>query len=135
MHVVMGLQRPDARGELSLLPKPYAGKFFMSGAAAGRVFVFDPHVKLDPAQYHGNHLSAITQHEWTKEVGPFIVEQAAMRGLPIRIDDEYITLRLNGDWPRWRYDEAFAKLIPMKVALALQEKGVAPPQLVQIVGE
>jgi hypothetical protein len=56
LHVVMGLRKPDARGELSLKAKPYAGKFFMSGAAAGRVFVFDPEVRLDPAQYHGNVL-------------------------------------------------------------------------------
>src|SRR6185503_19968951 len=60
LHVVMGLQKPDDKGELVLRPKPYAGKFFMSGAAAGRVFVFDLGVKLDPAQYHGNVVSQIT---------------------------------------------------------------------------
>ena len=59
LHVVMGLNKPDARGELSLRHKPYGGKFFMSGAAAGRVFVFDPDVRLDPAQYRGNVLSSI----------------------------------------------------------------------------
>jgi glutamate synthase domain-containing protein 3 len=134
-HVVLGLRKPDARGELSLRPKPYAGKFFMSGAAAGRVFVLDPFVKLDPAQYHGNVLSAITPEEWSREVGPFIAREARRRGVPLRVEGEHLMLRLEGEWRRWRHDEAFTKLIPIKVAKAMQEKGVVPPALVQIVGE
>src|SRR5665811_1344617 len=54
LHVVMGLAKPDARGELSLKAKLPFGKFFMSGVAAGRVFVFYPEDRLEPAQYHGN---------------------------------------------------------------------------------
>ncbi|HEY2953711.1 MAG TPA: glutamate synthase-related protein [Candidatus Eisenbacteria bacterium] len=135
LHVVMGLQKPDARGEIALRPKPYAGKFFMSGAAAGRVYVFDPGVKLDPAQYHGNVLSAIAPEEWAQEVAPFVARESARRGVPVRIEGEHITVRLEGQWRRWRYDEAFAKLIPLKVAKASQEKGVTPPQLLQIVAE
>jgi glutamate synthase domain-containing protein 3 len=135
LHVVMGLEKPDARGELRLKPKPYGGKFFMSGAAAGRVFVFDPLVRLDPAQYHGNVLTAITPEEWTKDLGPFVAREARRRGLPIRIEGEHITVRLEGQWQRWRYDEAFAKLIPIKVAKAAQALGVVPPALVQMGGE
>ena len=37
----------------------------MSGAAAGRVFVFDPVRTLDPAQYEGNAVEAVTAAEWT----------------------------------------------------------------------
>jgi glutamate synthase domain-containing protein 3 len=70
LHVIMGLRKPDGRGQLALKYKPYSGKFLMSGAAAGRVFVFDPLVKLDPAQYHGNVLSAITREEWAKDLAP-----------------------------------------------------------------
>jgi hypothetical protein len=55
--------------------------------------------------------------------------------VPVRIEGNHITVRLEGEWRRWRYDEAFAKLIPIKVAKASQQQGVAPPQLVQIVGE
>jgi ferredoxin len=135
LHVVMGLKKPDARGELSLKPKPYAGKFFMSGAAAGRVIVFDPRVRLEPAQYQGNVLSAITLEEWEKQIGPLIARESRRRGLPIRIEGEHFTIRLEGEWRRWRYDEAFAKLIPIKVAKASQQMGVVPPQLVQLVGE
>ncbi|MEK7330593.1 MAG: hypothetical protein AAB113_07305, partial [Candidatus Eisenbacteria bacterium] len=135
LHVVMGFEKPDQRGELRLKPKPYAGKFFMSGAAAGRVFVFDPQVKLDPAQYHGNVLTAITPDEWAKDLGPFVARESRRRGLPIRIEGEHITVRLEGQWQRWRYDEAFAKLIPIKVAKAAQELGVVPPALVQMSGE
>jgi hypothetical protein len=135
LHVVMGLCKPDARGELSLRPKPYAGKFFMSGAAAGRVFVFDPNVRLDPAQYHGNVLSSIPPEEWAREVAPFITAEARRRGLPIRVDGDYMTIRLEGQWRRWRYDEAFARLVPIKVAKAAQQQGIAPPALVQIVAE
>ncbi|OGF05507.1 MAG: hypothetical protein A2W00_01375 [Candidatus Eisenbacteria bacterium RBG_16_71_46] len=135
LHVVFGLRKPDARGELALRPKPYAGKFFMSGAAAGRVYVFDPLVKLDPAQYHGNVLTGISPEEWSGDVGPFIAREAARRGVPIRVEGEHLTVRLAGEWRRWRFDEAFAKLVPIKVAKAAQEQGVAPPALVQIVAE
>jgi glutamate synthase domain-containing protein 2/glutamate synthase domain-containing protein 3 len=135
LHVVMGLRKPDARGEIALRPKPYGGKFFMSGAAAGRVYVFDPGVKLDPAQYHGNVLSAISPEEWARELSPFVAREAARRGVPVRIEGEHITVRLEGEWHRWRYDEAFAKLIPVKVAKAAQEQGVVAPQLAQIVAE
>ena len=134
-HVVMGLRKPDANGELSLRPKPYGGKFFMSGAAAGRVFVLDPHVRLDPAQYAGNVLSAITPDEWSRELGPLLAREARRRGLPIRIDREHLTIRLEGEWRRWRYEEAFAKLLPLKVAKASQEQGVTAPQLAQLAGE
>jgi len=135
LHVVMGLRKPDARGELSLKPRPYSGKFFMSGAAAGRVFVFDPEVRLEPAQYHGNVLSAVTPEEWTRDLAPLLEREARRRGLPLRIEGEFLTLRLAGQWRRWRYDEAFTKLVPVKVAKAAQEKGVVPPALKQLVGE
>src|SRR5438552_12878119 len=100
----MGFNKPDARGQLSLKPKPYSGKFFMSGAAAGRVFVFDPQVTLDPAQYAGNVLSAITPEEWAHEVAPFVGAESRRRGVPIRIEGESISVRLEGAWRRWRYD-------------------------------
>jgi len=112
LHVVMGLAKPDARGELSVRQRPYAGKFFMSGAAAGRVFVFDPVRALDPAQYEGNAVEAVTAAEWTGELGPFIAREAHRRGAPIRIDGSQIEIRLGGAWQRWRYNEAFVKLVP-----------------------
>jgi glutamate synthase domain-containing protein 2 len=135
LHVVMGLRKPDERGELSLKPRPYSGKFFMSGAAAGRVFVFDPLVRLDPAQYSGNVLSAISSEEWARDLGPFVAAEAARRGLPIRIEGDYVTIRLEGAWRRWRFEEAFAKIVPVKVAKAAQQQGISPPALVQIVAE
>ncbi len=135
LHVVMGLKKPDSRGELALRHKPYAAKFFMSGAAAGRVFVFDPLVRLDPKQYHGNVLSAIASDEWANVLGPFVARESKRRGLPIRIEGDHITIRLEGEWKRWRYDEAFAKLIPIKVAKAAQQQGITAPQLAQIVAE
>jgi hypothetical protein len=97
--------------------------------------VFDPLVRLDPAQYHGNVLTAIASEEWAKDLGPFVAREARRRGLPIRIEGEHITVRIEGQWQRWRHDEAFAKLIPIKVAKAAQEKGVVPPALVQMSGE
>jgi hypothetical protein len=99
------------------------------------VFVFDPLVRLEPGQYHGNVLTAITPEEWTRDLSPFVAREARRRGLPIRIEGENITVRLEGQWQRWRYDEAFAKLIPIKVAKAAQQQGVAPPALVQMSGE
>jgi glutamate synthase domain-containing protein 3/ferredoxin len=135
LHIVMGFRKPDGKGELALKPRPYSGKFFMSGAAAGRVFVFDPGVRLDPEQYRGNVLSAITPDEWAREIAPFLEREAKGRGLPLRIEGEFITLRLEGEWKRWRYDEAFAKLVPVKIAKAAQEQGVVPPALKQLVGE
>src|SRR5262249_40156291 len=125
----------DGRGRLSLKSKPYSGKFLMSGAAAGRLFVFDPLVRLDPAQYHGNVLSSITPEEWSRDLAPFVSVEARRRGLPIRIEGEHITVKLEDEWRRWRYDEAFAKIIPVKVAKAAQQMGVVPPALTQIVAE
>ncbi len=135
LHVVMGLTKPDARGRVALRPKPYSGKFFMSGAAAGRVFVLDPTMRLDPAQYRGNVLSGITPEEWTKELAPFIEREVRRRGAPVRIEREHLWVRLEDEWHRWRYDEAFAKLIPVKVAKASQEQGVVARAVAQIVGE
>jgi hypothetical protein len=112
LHVVMGLAKPDAGGELSLRPRPYAGKFFMSGAAAGRVFVFDPARSLEPGQYEGNAVKAVTAAEWADELGPFVAREAGRRGAPIRIDGNQIDIRLAGTWQHWRYDRAFVKLVP-----------------------
>jgi hypothetical protein len=112
LHVVMGLAKPDAAGELSVRPRPYAGKFFMSGAAAGRVFVFDPARALEPGQYEGNAAGTVTAEEWTRDLGPFLAREAARRGAPIRIDGDQIAVRLAGTWRRWRYDEAFVRLVP-----------------------
>src|SRR5206468_11087923 len=70
LHVIMGLRKPDARGQLALRERPYGGKFLMSGAAAGRVYVFDPLVRLDAAQYKGNVLSSIPAGEWKQQVAP-----------------------------------------------------------------
>jgi hypothetical protein len=97
--------------------------------------VFDPNVKLDPAQYHGNVLSAITPEEWLREVGPLLAREAKRRGLPIRVEREHFMIKLDGDWRRWHYEEAFAKLIPLKVARAAQQAGITPRQLTQIVAE
>ena len=135
LHVVMGLRKPDAHGQLSMRPKPYAGKFFMSGAAAGRVFVFDPFNRLDPAQYRGNVLSGITPEEWSLELAPFIERESRRRGAPIRVEHDSIWVRLEGEWQRWRYEEAFAKLIPVKVAKASQELGIVARAVAQIVAE
>src|SRR6185503_14944818 len=92
LHVVMGLAKPDARGELSLSPKPYAGKFFMSGAAAGRVFVFDPERRLDPDQYRGNVPSVILSDEWERDLAPLVERESRRRGAPIRIEGEKISV-------------------------------------------
>ena len=135
LHVVMGLEKPDAAGELRLKPKPYAGKFFMSGAAAGRVFVFDPDDRLDPAQYHGNVAEEITELEWTAHLAPFLAAEAARRGAPLRVEGDEVVVRLEGEWRRWRYDECFLQLVPQKVARRLVKRGVTPPQLSQLVEE
>jgi len=135
LHVVLGLAKPDARGELSLKAKPYFGKFFMSGAAAGRVFVFDPESRLDPAQYRGNVLEEITKHEWRDELAPYLAAEAARRGAPLRVEGDDVVIRLAGQWTRWRYDECFIQLVPQKVSRRLAKRGVTPPQLAQLVEE
>ena len=135
LHVVMGLNKPDARGELTLKAKPYFGKFFMSGAAAGRVFVFDPEDRLDPAQYNGNVLEEITAEEWRGVLAPFVAAEAAKRGAPIRVEGDELVIRLDGEWRRWRYDDCFIQLVPQKVSRRLAKRGITPPQLAQLVEE
>jgi len=135
VHVVMGLNKPDARGELSLRAKPYFGKFFMSGAAAGRVFVFDPEDRLSAAQYHGNVLEEITAEDWRDVLAPFVAAEAAKRGAPLRVEGDEFVIRLDGAWRRWRYDDCFIQLVPQRVSRRLAKRGVTPPQLAQLVEE
>ena len=101
----------------------------MSGAAAGRVFVFDPEDRLDPAQYHGNVLEEITAEEWRDVLAPFVAAEAAKRGAPIRVEGDELVIRLDGEWRRWRYDDCFIQLVPQKVSRRLAKRGVTPPQL------
>ena len=68
-------------------------------------------------------------------MGPLVARESARRGVPVRVEGDHITVRLEGEWRRWRYDEAFAKLVPLKVAKESQEKGVVARQLAQIVAE
>jgi hypothetical protein len=90
---------------------------------------------LAPAQYHGNVVSELTSDDWRTLVGPFIAGEARRRGLPLRVEGDELVLRLQGEWRRYRYDEAFVQLIPQKVARKLAKQGVTPPQLEQLVGE
>jgi glutamate synthase domain-containing protein 3 len=133
LHVVLGLKKPDARGELSLRPKPYAGKFLMSGAAAGRLFLLDPERRLEKAQHEGNVVAPITPEEWTEDVAPFLVAEAARRGAPLRVEGETFLIKLDGAWRAWHHAEAFVKLVPavqapsaVQVQSALQTQSAAP---------
>ncbi|HKA23618.1 MAG TPA: glutamate synthase-related protein, partial [Candidatus Eisenbacteria bacterium] len=133
-HVVLGLAKPDCRGHLALRPRPYAGKFFMSGAAAGRVFVLDPERRLEPGQYHGNVVMPVSADEWTRDVAPLLNAEARLRGAPLRAEADSFAIQLAGTWRRWPFAEAFAKLIPSKVAAKMAPEPT-PEALVQIVGE
>jgi hypothetical protein len=55
--------------------------------------------------------------------------------VPIRIEGEEIAVRLQSEWRRWRYDEAFVQLVPRTVARKLVKRGVTPRQLEQMVEE
>jgi len=135
LHVVMGLAKPDARGRLRLRHRPYAGKFFMSGAAAGRVFVFDPDGRLDPEQYRGNVVDEIEDEEWRRDLAPFLVEEARRRGVPLRVSGDEVALELEGEWRRWHYRDCFVQLVPLRVSRKLAKAGVVPPQLAQMTDE
>jgi hypothetical protein len=135
LHVVMGLKKPDASGEIALRPKPYGGKFFMSGAAAGRVFVFDPNVRARSRPVPRQR--AVRDLARGVDAGAGAV-RGARGGAPRRAAADRRRAHhgaARGRVARWRYDEAFAKLIPLKVAKAAQEQGVVAPQLAQIVAE
>jgi glutamate synthase domain-containing protein 3/ferredoxin len=135
LHVVMGLEKPDGRGHLQLRPRPYAGKFFMSGAAAGRVFVFDPQKRLEPAQSHGNQRSPVTEAEWNAEVGPFIAREAAQRGLPLEVVPGGMRLQIGGTWRDYACGDSFTRYEPIRIPKSVQRLGVAPPALVNMVPE
>ena len=112
LHIVLGLKKPDQHGELSLRPKPYAGKFLMSGAAAGRVVLFDPTHALAPEQHEGNDRVPIEPEEWANDIAPFLADETRRRGIPIAIEGELFQVRLEGEWRTWHYSEAFIKLVP-----------------------
>jgi len=104
-------------------------------AAARRVFVVDLVGRLDPAQYHGNVIGEITAAEWAGDLAPFLAAEAARRGVPLRVEDDEVMLRLQGEWKRWRYDDCFVQLVPQKVSRRLATRGVTPPQLAPLVEE
>jgi glutamate synthase domain-containing protein 2/glutamate synthase domain-containing protein 3 len=133
-HVVLGLAKPDRRGELSLRSRPYGGKFLLSGAAAGRLFIFDPLRRLDARQYRGNTPVPIGRAEWERDVVPLVNGEAWLRGAPVRADANSFSVRLEGAWRSWSYEEAFLKLAPVKAAKA-QARDEAPPGLVKMVGQ
>jgi len=107
----------------------------MSAVAARRAFVFDPEARLEPAQYHGNVIEEITAAEWAADLAPFLAAEAARRGAPLRVEDDEVVLRVQGEWKRRRYDECFIQLVPQKVSRRLAKRGVTPPQLTQPVEE
>lgn len=135
LHVVMGLEKPNAAGQLELRRRPYAGKFFMSGAAAGRVYVFDPQRALEPGQVHGNIGEPVTAAEWDAEVGPFLAAQAAFRGLPMQVVPGGFKIQLAGEWREYACGDAFVRYTPVKVPKSIQRQGVIPPALVGMVDE
>ena len=124
-HVVLGLKKPDAKGELSLRPKPYMGKFLLSGAAAGRVFLLDPERRMDPAQHRGNESVPISRSEWDELLAPFLESEARRRGVPLRIEGETLLLRLEGQWNSWHFNEAFVQLVPSQTARTLEAARIA----------
>jgi hypothetical protein len=134
LHVVMGLEKPDARGHLQLRPRPYAAKFFMSGAAAGRVYVFDPNRHMDPEQVHGNQADPVKAAEWDAEVGPFIATHARERGLPLEVVPGGMRLSLGGVWRDFDCS-AFLKYTPIRIPKSVQRQGVAPPALIGMLDE
>ena len=134
-HIVMGLEKPDGRGQLQLRPRPYAGKFFMSGAAAGRVFVFDPEKRMQDAQVQGNEATPVGVAEWDEEVGPMLARAAAERGLPIEVKPGGLRIQLEGTWREYSCHEAFTRYQPISVPRSVQRQGIAPPALVNMVPE
>jgi hypothetical protein len=135
LHVVMGLEKPDARGRLRLRPRPYAGKFFMSGAAAGRVYVLDPERRMEPAQFRGNAAEPVGDAEWDAEVGPFVAAEAAKRTLPVQVVPGGLRIQLCGEWREYACGEAFVRYTPVKVPRSVQRQGVSPPALVHMLDE
>jgi hypothetical protein len=107
----------------------------MSGAAAGRVFVFDPDGRLDPEQYRGNVVDEIEDEEWRRDLAPFLVEEARRRGVPLRVSGDEVALELEGEWRRWHYRDCFVQLVPLRVSRKLAKAGVVPPQLAQMTDE
>ncbi len=135
LHVVMGLEKPDAKGQLNGRLRPYAGKFFMSGAAAGRVYVFDPTRALEAGQVHGNAGEPVTVEEWDAEVGPFIAAEAAKRSLPMQVVPGGFRIQLGGEWRDYACGDAFMRYTPIRVPKSIQRQGVAPPALVGMLDE
>ena len=135
LHVVMGLDKPDARGQLQLRHRPYAGKFFMSGAAAGRVFVFDPERRMQAEQFRGNESQRPTRTEWETDLGPFLAAEAAKRGLPLQVEDAGLRILIDATWRDYVFDEAFTKLVPIQISRAAQRHGESPPALVGMLAE
>jgi hypothetical protein len=107
----------------------------MSGAAAGRVYMFDPLKHLEPAQHHGNAAERTTEVEWNDEVGPCVAAAAATRALPLEVVRGSIRIAIGGEWRDYACGDAFTKFLPIRIPKSVQRQGVAPPALVGMVDE
>ena len=76
-----------------------------------------------------------TDEEWRDELAPFLAAEARAARRPDRVEGDDVGIRLEGEWRRWRFDECFIQLVPLKVSRRLAKRGVTPPQLAQLVEE
>ena len=137
LHVVMGLAKPDARGELEPARAALPGQVLHErGRRRAGVRLRPGAPRSTRTQYRGNVARADRAGGVARATSaPFLAREVAP---PWRAPFASRARRSPcacGQWRRWRYDEAFMQLVPRTVARKLVKRGVTPPQLEQIVQE
>jgi glutamate synthase domain-containing protein 2/ferredoxin/glutamate synthase domain-containing protein 3 len=107
--ILLGLYRePD--GTLHALESPYSGAKILAGASAGEVIFFDPHGKLEEAQYQGSKANPVDDKKW-EEISGRLLKLEDIFGLGLRREGSRLMLDIDGQ-RRTLLPENFKWILP-----------------------
>ena len=108
--ILLGLYRePD--GSLHTLESPYSGAKILAGASAGEVIFFDPHGKLQEAQYQGSKAHPVDEKKWG-EIAERLLKLEEIFGLGLRREGSRLILDVDAG-RRVLLPEDFKWILPM----------------------
>ncbi|MCX5837056.1 MAG: glutamate synthase-related protein, partial [Deltaproteobacteria bacterium] len=107
--ILLGLYRqPD--GTLHTLESPYSGAKILAGASAGEVIFFDPHGRLQEAQYQGSKAHPVDEKKW-EEISERLLKVEEIFALGIRREQTRLMLAVDGQ-QRTLLPENFKWILP-----------------------
>jgi glutamate synthase domain-containing protein 2/FAD/FMN-containing dehydrogenase/glutamate synthase domain-containing protein 3/ferredoxin/glutamate synthase domain-containing protein 1 len=92
--MVLGLFRGND-GILHRMSSPYSGGKILAGASAGEAIFYDPHGRLEEAQYKGCLLHSIDNKKW-EEIVDRLLYLESIFDLGISRDNNHLAVRIDG---------------------------------------